>query len=159
MEHAAGTDTLQALNSLPSGTFLLTAKFDDRRSGMLVHWVQPCAEEPALVAVAARKGHSIEPLIRDSRSFAICRIDMGDRLLFRKFASHQPPDEEGDPFDSIEVESLVTGSPVLSRATAVLDCVVVRHFDLEADHELFVGQVLAGWVRNEGSGGYGDAGK
>lgn len=149
MDHAAGAETLQALNSLPSGSFLLTSAHDDRRSGMLVHWVQPCAEEPALVSVAARKGHSIEPLIRDSRSFAVCRIDVTDRLLVRKFASHKPPDELSDPFASIEVETLVTGSPVLSRATAALDCTVVRHFDLEADHELFIGQVLAGWVREE----------
>ena len=147
MEHAAGAETLRALNSLPSGTFLLTSAFEQKRAGMLVHWAQPCAEEPVLVSVAARKGHSIEPLIRDSRAFALCRIDADDRLLLRKFRSHRPPDEDGDPFDSMEIETLVTGSPVVSRAMSALDCQVVRHFDLEADHELFVGQVMAGWVR------------
>lgn len=37
----------------------------------------------------------------------------------------------------------MTGSPVLLRSIVAFDCEVVRHFDLEADHELFVGQVLA----------------
>ncbi len=136
---------------LPSGWFVLTAAFEAKRSGMIVRWVQPCAEEPLLVAVAARRGHSIEPLIRDSHSFAICRIDPEDKLLTRKFAVHRPPDDTGDPFDAVPVETLVTGSPIIRRSPLVLDCEVVRHFDLEADHELFVGLVVAG--RGTGAAG------
>jgi flavin reductase (DIM6/NTAB) family NADH-FMN oxidoreductase RutF len=150
MDHAAGAETLRALNTLPSGTFLLTAAHDSKRCGMIVHWVQACAEEPALIAVAARKGHSIEPVIRDSRAFAVCRIDPDDKLLIHTFATHKPPDDDGDPFASFDVEMLATGSPVLSRSLSVIDCQVVRHFDLEADHELYVGQVLSGWVKGEG---------
>ena len=140
--------TVRALNALPSGTFLLTAAFDGKRAGMIVSWAQPCADEPALVVVAARKGHAIEPLIRDSRSFGLCSISPDDKLLMHKFSSHLPPDEEGDAFASIPVEQLVTGSPIVQRAKSALDCQVVRHFDLEADHELFIGQVMAGWVRD-----------
>ena len=145
---AVTIDAERALEALPCGTFLLTAAHDGKRAGMIVTWAQACAEEPPLVVVAARKGHAIEPLIRDSRSFGLCSIAPDDRLLIHKFSSHEPPDEEGDPFASIPVERLVTGSPIVQRASSVLDCQVVRHFDLEADHELFIGQVVAGWVRD-----------
>lgn len=138
-----GADVRKALQRLPRCTCVMTAAYDNKRSGQLVHWVQPCAEELALVCVAARKGHSVEPLIRDSHAFAICMIDPDDRLLLRKFAEDHPPDELGDPFDSIEVERLATGSPVLCRSACVLDCEVVRHFDFEADHEIYIGLVLA----------------
>jgi flavin reductase (DIM6/NTAB) family NADH-FMN oxidoreductase RutF len=129
---------------LPAGMFVLTAAYESKRSGMIVRWVQPCAEEPQLIAVAARRGHSIEPLIRDSHAFAICRMEADDKLLARKFAVHRPPDDMGDPFDAVGVETMVTGSPIIRRSTLVLDCEVVRHFDIEADHEIFIGRVLAG---------------
>jgi flavin reductase (DIM6/NTAB) family NADH-FMN oxidoreductase RutF len=109
---------------------------------MRVLSVQRCSIEPRLVAVAARKGHPIEPVIRDSHAFAICTIEQSQKLVLRKFSTEPGPDAE-DPFDSFTIGRLVTGSPVLARCAAVLDCEVVRHFDLEADHENFVGLVVA----------------
>ena len=37
-----------------------------------------------------------------------------------------------------------SGSPILCRALSWLDCVVVRHIDLESDCGLYVGEVRAG---------------
>ncbi len=140
------TETLdlarQAVSRLPRATYVLTAAHEDKRSGILVHWVQPASEEPLLVSAAVRKGHSIEPLIRDSHSFAINRISPDDKLLLRKFSGHDAPDEMGDPFDAIQVVNLRSGSPGIRRAYLILDCMVIRHFDLEADHELYIGQVI-----------------
>ncbi|MCH7791235.1 MAG: flavin reductase [Planctomycetes bacterium] len=135
-----------ALAYLPAGRYVLTSAYDGARAGVLVHWVQPCAEEPALLAVAAKRGHCVEPLIRDSRAFAICVLRSEDRLLVRKFQSPHPPDETTDPFDSLDVETFSTGSPVLTRSVVAYDCEVVRHFDLEADHELYIGQIVAACV-------------
>jgi flavin reductase (DIM6/NTAB) family NADH-FMN oxidoreductase RutF len=100
-----------------------------------------CATEPVLIACAARKGHSIEPLIRDSHHFAMCIIRPDDRLVLHKFPEGGEP-RGGDPFDAIPHESLGSGSPVPIRSMAAFDCEVVRHFDLDADHEIYVGQVL-----------------
>jgi flavin reductase (DIM6/NTAB) family NADH-FMN oxidoreductase RutF len=69
-----------------------------------------------------------------------------DKLLARRFAGHIPPDELGDPFDSLEVETMWTGAPLLKRCRAAFDCEVVRHFDLEADHELYVGQIVGACI-------------
>lgn len=131
----------RALEQLEGHAYVMTSAFEDQRAGMRVLSVFQCATEPALVCVAAKKGHPIEPLIRDSHCFAICRIDPGQKLALRKFSTE--PDEGHDPFDSFLIHRLSTGSPVLAISSLVLDCEVVRHFDLEADHELFVGQVLA----------------
>jgi flavin reductase (DIM6/NTAB) family NADH-FMN oxidoreductase RutF len=142
-------DVIAAVRQLPSGAFIITAAHEGKRAGMLVHWVQPCADEPLLICIAARKGHRIEPLIRDSHAFAVCRIDPEDKLVCRKFAGNAwtaGRDESGDAFDSIGYETLVTGSPVLKRSIVALDCEVVRHFDLEADHELYIGHVLGARV-------------
>ncbi len=138
-------DARAAIERIPGGTFVMTAAFDGKRAGVMVRSVQPCADEPLLICVAAKKGHWIEPLIRDSHAFAVCMVTADNRLIHRKFSTELADHDETreDPFDAFPTETLVTGSPVLLRSIVAFDCEVVRHFDLEADHELFVGQILA----------------
>lgn len=143
------TDLAQIVaESVLTGTFVVTSAYDGKRAGVLARSVAPCATEPLLVMLALRKGHSIAPLIRDSHHLGICRIDPGDRLLMRKFCDSQSgpdlaDDNPVDPFDSVPVETIASGSPLLRRAALALDCEVVRHFDLEADHEIYVVQIVA----------------
>src|SRR6187549_3206923 len=117
MGGSALAEARRALDLFPRGSFLLTASFEHKRAGQMVGSVQPCADEPMLICIAARKGHPIEPLIRDAHCFAVCRIDPDDKLLSRKFGATHPP-ERGDPFDSLEIERLVTGAPVPKRCLA-----------------------------------------
>lgn len=146
MNSPTQTEVLRALCLLPSGLYVMTSAFEGKRAGVLVKSVQSCADEPLLISVAARKGHWIEPMIRDSHCFAICRIDPNDKLVVRKFMGPPLPGDHGDPFDSVATETLATGSPVIKRSIVALDCEVVRHFDLEADHEIYVGQVMSGKI-------------
>jgi flavin reductase (DIM6/NTAB) family NADH-FMN oxidoreductase RutF len=140
----------RALGMLTSTLCVMSACHERSRAAAVVPWVMRCANEPPLVCVAVRKGHGVEPLIRDSRCFALNLVDRADRLAMRTFerdgliASAAPGFvAHDDPFDALEVCTMVTRSPVLRRAAAALDCEVVRHFDLEeADHELYVGRVL-----------------
>ena len=142
MANAKLSETQRALAELSRGLFVLTAQHEGKRAGVLVRSVQACADEPPLVAVAVKTGHWVEPLIRDSHVFALCRVSAGERLLLRKVAETSRP-RDGDPLDCVATERLVTGAPVLTRSTLALDCEVLRHFDLEADHELFIGLVRA----------------
>lgn len=137
-------ETLAALALAPVGSYVLTASHEGRRAGTLALSVQLAANEPQLICVAVRKGHMIEPIIRDSHAFAVCRIAPDDKLTSRKFCQNAP--SEGDPFDSLATETLITSAPALKRAIMAIDCEVIRHFDMEADCELYVGKVLAGRV-------------
>lgn len=148
--------TIEAIRAvtghIPDSAFVLTSAHDDARAGAIAMSAQPVAEEPRLIAVALRRGHPIEPLIRDSRAFALCRVHADEKLLLHKFGDHTPPDEGGDPFASLPTRTLVTGSPILTKSIGALDCEVVRHLDLEADHELFVGLVRAAKMRQPVAG-------
>ena len=145
---------LDALGQLPTGVFGITSAFDGQRNGCLVRSVQACADEPLLVSVAVRKGHAVETLIRDSRNFAICRFDPSDKLCIRalKASGDHEPEFGHDPFATIAVMALVTGSPIPRRSLMALDCEVVRHFDLEADHELYIGEIKAAHLAQSSSG-------
>ncbi len=136
-----------ALDSLTSGVFVMTSFHEDKRTGVLVRSVQSCANEPLLICVAARKGHWIEPVIRDSRVFAVCQLGDNDLLARRRFAHDLTEEEQGDPFTGMDVRTLETGAPVLNTCVLAMDCEVVRHFDLEADHELYIGLVVASTIK------------
>jgi flavin reductase (DIM6/NTAB) family NADH-FMN oxidoreductase RutF len=56
---------------------------------------------------------------------------------------------EEDPFVGIEVDTVVTGAPILREAFAYLDCRVRTMVDV-GDHRLILVEVLAGAVRQPG---------
>lgn len=137
----------RALGLIPSGLYAMTAAYDGERSAVLVSWVQQCSFEPPMVAVASPKGRPIAPLIRDSHSFALCQFRRDDAFLLRTLSR-----EDSDPrevLDPIRCEALATGSPCITRATAVLDCEMMRHIDLDGDHELYIGLVVGGKVYDD----------
>jgi len=141
-----------ALGLIPAAPFLLSSCFEGRRAGVVVRTVQLCATDPLLVSIALRRGHWIEPIIRDSRCFGVHMLDADDRLLLRKF-DFDAKREATDPFDCVPSETLVSNSPAPTRARMSIDCEVVRHFDLEADHSLYVGQIIAAKIRTNGQAG------
>ncbi len=139
-------DALRALERLSDRQFVLTTAHEGRRSGVLVSGAARAATEPMLVAAFVRRGHWIEPLIRDSRVFALCQVPAqstpSTALLLRRFAEASRP-RDGDPFDGFDAGALVTGAPILIKSPLAFDCEVHRHIDLDADHEVYCGVVRA----------------
>ena len=125
------------LDQIPSGVFLLTGAFGDMRGATLVRWVQQVASQPPMLVVAIEKGQPLSPIIRDSRGFALCLIAANDPVCTRLFK--QIPEHTQDPMISIPCMKTPSGAPVPRRATAWFDCEIVRHFDIEADHEVYIG--------------------
>ncbi len=136
----------QAIEQIPSGLFLLTSAHDHRRSGVLCRWVQRCSDRPHLVTIALPKGTPVEPLIRDSRAFALCQIGADDVFLQRKFAAM--PDRNDDPFVTLAAEAAPSGSPIVSRAMSYLDCELVSHMEFDSEFRLYIGQVNHGAILN-----------
>lgn len=139
-------DAAKAANMLPCGLFVLAAAHEGRRAGIVAKSVQLCAEDPLLISVTIRCGHWIASVLRDARAFAVWSVDTSQGLMFKKFADPVRP-RSADPFDGLVLSPLLTGSPILASSHLALDCETFRHIDLEADHELFVGRVVAGRVR------------
>ncbi|MEX2672898.1 MAG: flavin reductase family protein [Phycisphaeraceae bacterium] len=136
------------LSRIPCGRFLLTAGHDGRTRGVLVSWVQQVSAEPAMVLVALEKGREIVPLIHESHSFALSQVAADDKLTLRKFSA-DTLDE--DPLESLEIMRRATGSPILARTQAFVDCELVRHLDIEGDHDLYVGVVRDGGLLKGGA--------
>ncbi len=133
-----------ALGRIPSGLFILTARHEDRRLGILASWVQQVSMNPPMVTIAVRKGRPIMPLISESRRFGICQLSAGDRIILRKFLS-QNGEQTEDPFLGFEMlKSTILGVPILAHVLSYLECELTCHMDVEGDHDLFVGLARAG---------------
>ncbi len=135
-----------AIGRIPSGLFILTAGNTERRTGMLASWVQQVAFEPATITVAVRKGRPILALISETRRFGLCQVPEKDKLLLKKFASGVDDDE--DPFIGFEMVE-AAGAPIIGQSMSYMECEVVTHMDVEADHDLFVGRVVGGAVMSK----------
>jgi flavin reductase (DIM6/NTAB) family NADH-FMN oxidoreductase RutF len=132
----------RALALLPASPWVMSSIYETTRTGVLVRRVVQCADEPVCLCIALRKGSRIDPVVRDSRVFAVSLMptDGADRLLVKKFDTPEATDD--DPFDAYRVIRLRTGSPVMSKALVAFDCEVLSHVDLEADSELYIGRVV-----------------
>jgi flavin reductase (DIM6/NTAB) family NADH-FMN oxidoreductase RutF len=130
---------LHLLDGTSRDTYLLTAAHEGIRSGALVRWVQPCAADPPMVAVAFRRDAATSPLVLDSHRFALCRIPESDRLLRATFASTNRLGE--DPFLGLRTFLTLGGCPVPTAAQGWLECELAFNLDLEADCSLYVGLV------------------
>lgn len=139
----------RALSAFPDGTYLMTSGFEGDRAGVLVHSVLPASMDPPMIVVAARKGHAIDPIIRDARCFAVGLVRPDDKLIRKRFrfadtaASARAESNNSDVFDPFPDRTLATGAPILERCPVWLDCEIARHIDLESDYELFVGLIVA----------------
>ncbi|MCH2139883.1 MAG: flavin reductase family protein [Phycisphaerales bacterium] len=134
----------QILAQLPQRPFLLTARVDDACTGLVTPWVLQCSVEPPLLVVAIPRGTEIEPLIRDSRQFALTALTEGDRMIDRRF--DPPPPRNVDPFVGMRVMTGTTGCPILRRGQFWFECELVGHLAPESTHRLYIGQVLASGI-------------
>jgi flavin reductase (DIM6/NTAB) family NADH-FMN oxidoreductase RutF len=148
MDEALKQQIGQALARIPASMFVMTSHHEDKVQGVLVSWVQQAGFEPPMVVVCLGKGRHIVPLLHDSHAFALCQIAEDDRLTLRKFTQNGDPHD--NPFEGLEVRRAVTGSPIIARSISYMDCELVRHIDIDSDHDLYVGMVRHAEVMNEG---------
>ncbi len=142
-------DLPAALSWIPAGLFVLTARHEERRAGLVTSLVQRVCDQPPMLCLAVAKGTPIMPLISESRQFGLCQLGEDDRLLLRKFSREFDPGE--DPFLGFELrESKLPGLPLLAHCFAHFECELTCHLDVEGDHDLFVGTVRAGHWRGDG---------
>jgi flavin reductase (DIM6/NTAB) family NADH-FMN oxidoreductase RutF len=129
----------QVLGRIPGSLYVMTAHHEEQACGMLVSWVQQVAFDPPMIMVALNKGGRIIPMLHDSHAFALCQIAPEDKLVFRKFTYDQETAQEA--FEGLETMRAATGSPILTRALTYMDCDLVRHLDIDSDHDLYIGAV------------------
>ena len=139
----------RAIGKLPSGVYILTARAaDGAATAMLASWVQQASFAPPCVSVAMAKDRPAYDVIRRAGGFALSVLGKEDMGLMKRYARGVKPGE--DPFADVKIADTPGGQPYLAESLTWLECRLARALEFGADHDLLIGEVVAGQVLKDG---------
>jgi flavin reductase (DIM6/NTAB) family NADH-FMN oxidoreductase RutF len=126
------------LGHFATGVTVVTTDGVAGSHGMTANAFTSLSLDPPLILVAVDKRAAMLEFLQQNRGFAVNILRHDQEHLSRRFAAPGPKD-----FSDLNVTTKITGSPILPRVVAFLDC---RVYDIlpGGDHEIFVGEILAG---------------
>ncbi len=128
------------MGQFATGVTVVTTAGKAGTHGLTANAVASLSLDPPLVLVAVdKKAHSMD-FLKVNRCYAVNILRAEQEEVSRRFAVPGPKD-----FTGLSVFSSVTGSPILTDCLAFLDCVVVDILP-GGDHEIFIGEIVAGEV-------------
>ena len=127
------------MGNFTTGVTVVTSRGPDGSPcGLTANSVASVSLEPLLVLVCLDRAAASHACIVDGGAFAISILSGDDEEIARRFSRGS----RRDRFDGLETRQEVTGSPILERSLAWLDCRVAEIHD-GGDHSIVVGEVLA----------------
>ncbi len=126
------------MGQFATGVTIVTTGGEAGEHGLTANAVASLSLEPPLVLVAVEKrAHSLDYL-KKNKCFAINILRLDQEDVSRRFAIPGPKD-----FIGLDITRATTAAPILRECLAYVDCRVV---DILAggDHEIFVGEIVAG---------------
>jgi flavin reductase (DIM6/NTAB) family NADH-FMN oxidoreductase RutF len=121
-----------------TGVTVVTTGGEAGRHGLTANAVASLSLDPPLVLVAVDKRSATLDYLKKNRCFAVNILRVEQEEVSRRFATPGPKD-----FSDLKITTAATGAPILADCLAFLDC---RVFDIlpGGDHEIFVGEIVAG---------------
>ncbi len=136
-----------AMRAWTSGVTVVTAKHKDEIHGMTVSSFTSVSLEPPLIIISLQDGTRTRELVYHAQAFGVTILAADQQAISDRFAGRNvEPDRR---FDGVEIETLVTGAPLIKGGLAYFDCLVRQSVDV-GPNTLFVGEVVA--VRGDGEG-------
>ncbi|HEX3598915.1 MAG TPA: flavin reductase family protein [Lacipirellulaceae bacterium] len=131
----------EVFNRLDREIWLITARANNRHSGLIATYVSRASLVPAIprITVGLAKHHFTHELIQSSDAFCMHLIDEDHIDWVWRFGISSG--REIDKLRGLAIQESVTGSPILADAVAGLDCRVEAQLDT-GDRTLFVAEVL-----------------
>ncbi len=136
-----------ALGRIPSGVFVLTLTTESVETGMLASWLQQCSFNPPMVSFAVQRNRPIAPLLVAGSPITINILEAAQTDMIAHFGKGFALSDNA--FTSLDVEPMKPHGPVLSEAHGYL-LGVVRAQISAGDHELFLAEITAGKLLEEG---------
>ncbi len=121
-----------------TGVTVVTTGGDAGLHGMTANAVASLSLDPPLVLVAVDKRAITLDYVKKNQCFAVHILRLDQEELSRRFAVPGPKD-----FSDLKTTEAATASPILIDCLAFLDCKVVEILP-GGDHQIFVGEILAG---------------
>ncbi len=124
-----------------TGVTVVLARRADGPHGMTANAVASLSLAPPLLLVAVDKRAQMHAALSEAKCFAVNILAEDQEALSRRFALTGPKE-----FGDLNLTTAVTGAPVLAGALAWADC-RLAHVLPGGDHDIFVGEIVAGDAR------------
>ena len=129
----------RVMGHFPTGVTIVTSRHDNGTPcGLTANAVASVSLDPLLVLVCVDRTSETQGSIARGGSFAVNVLAAEDEDLARRFAHG----DRGERFEGLALSQGGSGSPILSRALAWLDC-RVKVIHEAGDHSIVVGEVLS----------------
>ena len=125
----------QVLGHFATGVTIITAMEGGEPVGMAASSFTSLSLEPPMVLFCAGKTSSTWPRIQRAKAFCVNVLADTQEVLSRQFAG------KGDKYAGVGWRPGATGSPVLDRVLAWIDCETEAEYD-GGDHVIVVGRVV-----------------
>jgi flavin reductase (DIM6/NTAB) family NADH-FMN oxidoreductase RutF len=126
------------MGQFATGVTVVTTDGEAGKHGLTANAVASLSLKPPLVLVAVEKSaHSLE-FLKTNRCFAVNILRLDQEAISRRFATPGPKD-----FSGLHITTSVTSAPIVAGCIAFVDCRVVEILP-GGDHEIFVGEIVAG---------------
>jgi flavin reductase (DIM6/NTAB) family NADH-FMN oxidoreductase RutF len=127
-----------------TGVTVVTTDGPAGKGGLTANAVASLSLDPPLVLVAVAKNAGSYSEIRQNGCYAINILALEQEDASKRFATPGPKD-----FSAFAWKTAVTGAPILEGSLGYVDCRL--HEVLPGgDHDIFVGEIVAGEAREEG---------
>jgi flavin reductase (DIM6/NTAB) family NADH-FMN oxidoreductase RutF len=125
-----------------TGVTVATTRVGEEMVGMTANAVASVSLDPPLVLLCVDKRAHFLGALKASRFFALNILTEAQEGLSRRFAQRGPKE-----FSDIALTTAATGAPIFADALGWLDCQVADILP-GGDHEIFLGEILAGDCRD-----------
>lgn len=136
-----------AMRAWSAGVTVVTAVHDGQKHGMTVNSFTSISLDPAMITISLKTGSRTYDLVTSSRAFGLTILSAEQTKISDIFAGRFPEIE--DRFAGVQVETLVTGAPLIVGGLAWLDCRVVDTY-YAGMNTLFIAEVVS--ARSFGDG-------
>jgi len=126
------------MGQFATGVTVVTTGGEAGVHGLTANAVASLSLNPPLVLVAVDKRAATLEFLKKNRCFAVNILRVDQEKISRRFATPGPKD-----FSDLNVATAVTSAPILTDCLAFVDCRVVEILP-GGDHEIFVGEIVAG---------------
>jgi len=121
-----------------TGVTVITSRHGDEVHGMTASAVSSLSLDPPLLLVSVDHRAAMCDFLRKAGIFTVNVLTLEQEALSNRFASRGPKS-----LDDIPQDKSFLGAPVFSECLAYAEC-RVRHILPGGDHDIFVGEVVAG---------------
>jgi flavin reductase (DIM6/NTAB) family NADH-FMN oxidoreductase RutF len=136
-----------AMRAWTVGVTVVTTVYEGTKHGATVNSFTSISLEPAMITICLQKSAHTHEAISKSRAFGLTILSTEQSKISELFAGKMA--DVKDRFAGLQMQTLVTGSPLLVGGLAALDCRVVETFDA-GNSTLFIAEVLA--AQGDGNG-------